>query len=275
MTTYAPQTAPGRWISAPELARESGLREDLVQRFMPADTTGPAPMYSAGAVPLAKYVKRLTDMGTPASAIDAAVRELHNNSGAMMQISLAAPVAPSRRGRLLAISGAAAAAALIIGGVIGGLIGAGTRGDTTTTTSAPVTVTAEAPSRPAADTAAPNTPDPVCALWAPVNDNYYHQRQAWRQIANPDIPATQWSAEQRSATMAVVPLLKDEAAKLRDIAPQAKSPTLQSLLQIEAGYQEAYANRLPNYVPADNQLWSAANSLSDAVNAMCYAMVPR
>ncbi|MCA2338430.1 hypothetical protein [Mycobacterium avium] len=269
MTTYAPQTAPGRWIRAAELARESGLREDLIQRFMPADTTGPVPMYSAGAVPLAKYIKRLTDMGTPASAIDAAVRELHNNSGAMMQISLAAPEAPSRRGRLLAISGAAAAAALMIGGVIGGLINIG--GRDAAPAAAPVTVTAEAPS---ADVRVPTTPDPVCAEWSPMNDSYQQKRQAWLKT-DPNIAADQWSPEQRSLTTAVIPIMNAEAQDLIRLAGKAADPVLQYNLQMEAQYQKLFASRLPNYTPADQRLWQAANDFSNAVNSLCYAVAPR
>lgn len=266
MTTYAP--APGRWISAAELARESGLREDLVQRFMPADTTGPAPMYSAGAVPLAKYVKRLTDMGTPASAIDAAVRELHNNTGAMMQISLAAPVAPSRRGRILAISGAAAAAALIIGGVIGGLIGAGAR-DAAPTASAPVTVTAEAPPVKI-NVNIPSSADPACQEWAPIVDGYNAKQSAWTKT-DPNLSAQQWSPEQRALSLSMIPVMQAEAADMRMLASKARDPYLASLMSGQAVYEDEYASRLANYQPSDHRFWDAVISFSGAVKAVCTA----
>ncbi|MBS1691186.1 MAG: hypothetical protein JST91_02990 [Actinobacteria bacterium] len=271
MTTYAPQTAPGRWISAAELARESGLREDLVQRFMPADTTGPVPMYSAGAVPLAKYVKRLTDMGTPASAIDAAVRELHNNPGAMMQISLAAPEAPSRRGRILAISGAAAAAALIIGGVIGGLVGAGTRGAAPATPPAAVTVTAEAPSAAAS---VPATPDPVCAEWNPIATDYATKQAAWAKT-DPNIAAADWTPDDRALNLGIVPVLRAQVADMRRLADKAEDPILKGLMLQQAAYEEVYAERLPNYQPSDQKLWQATVHFSSAVSSMCTAVAPR
>ncbi len=271
MTTYAPQTAPGRWISSAELARESGLREDLVQRFMPADTTGPVPMYNAGAVPLARYIKRLTDMGMPSSAIDAAVRELHNNSGAMMQISLAAPEAPSRRGRLLAVSGAAAAAALIIGGVIGGLIGSGTRDTAAPTAPAPVTVTAEAPP---IDVSVPTSADPVCAEWSPLADGYRAKRAAWVAI-DPNISAAQWSPDQRAANMAVIPTLRAEADDLRRLAGKAQNDLLATLMRSQAQYEDAYANRLPNYQPNDQRLWQAVTDFGNSVNSVCTVTGPR
>lgn len=271
MTTFAPQTAQGRWISAAELAHESGLREDLVRRFMPADTTGPAPMYNAGAVPLAKYVKRLTDMGTPASAVDAAVRELHNNAGAMMQISLAPPEAPSRRARILAISGAAAAATLIIGGLIGGLVGAGTRDAAAPAAPAPVTVTAEAPP---IDVSVPAAADPVCAEWAPMNDGYLAKLSPWLKT-DPAVPAAQWSPEQLQITSAVIPVMNAEAKDLSGLADKASDPVLKSMLQVQSEYISTFASRLPNYSPADQRLWQAANDFGNAVNSRCYAVTPR
>lgn len=271
MTTFAPQTAHGRWISAAELAHESGLREDLVRRFMPADTTGPAPMYSAGAVPLAKYLKRLTDMGTPAPAVDAAVRELHNNSGAMMQISLAAPVAPSRRSRTLAISGAAAAATLIIGGVIGGLIGSGARDTAAPTAPAPATVTAAAPP---IDVSVPAAADPVCAQWAPMNDGYLAKLAPWLKT-DPAVPAAQWSSEQQQATSGAIQVMNAEAKDLAGLADKASDPVLKSMLKVQSEYISAFASRLPNYSPTDQRLWQAANDFGNAVNSRCYAVAPR
>ncbi|MBE5477695.1 hypothetical protein E3G68_005028 [Mycobacteroides abscessus] len=268
-TPYAPQTAPGRWISAAELARESGLREDLVQRFMPADTTGPAPMYSAGAVPLAKYVKRLTDMGTPASAIDTAVRELHNNTGAMMQISLTAPVAPSRRGRILAISGAAAAAALIVGGVIGGLIGSDTRDTAAAPAPAPVTVTAEAPPEKI-NVNIPSTADPACQEWAPIVDSYNGKQSAWTKT-DPNLAAQQWSPEQRALSLSMIPVMQAEAADMRMLASKARDPYLASLMSGQAVYEDEYASRLANYQPSDHRFWDAVISFSGAVKAVCTA----
>ncbi|WP_421840740.1 hypothetical protein [Mycobacterium sp.] len=276
MTTDAPQTEPDPGISAAELAHKSGLREHLVQLFIPADTSGSVPVYRAGAVPLAKYVKRLTDIGTPTSAIEAAVNELHNNPGALLQISLAAREAPSRRSRRFSISGVAAAVALIVAGVIGGLIGAAS-GDSSPpaaappTVTMPVTVTAKAPP---IDVSVPKLADPVCAKWAPINKKYRAKLSAWLKTDS-RVPAKRWSPEQRAVTLAVVPVLNSEAKDLAVLADKASDPVLKVVLRVQAKYISLFASRLPKYAPADRRLWQAGIDFGNAVNSRCYAMAPR
>lgn len=71
-------TVASPMMSADDLARTTGLRADLVLRFIPA-TPGPTgPLYSSEHVALAGIVKQLTDAGTDAAAIDAVVRAVHN-----------------------------------------------------------------------------------------------------------------------------------------------------------------------------------------------------
>jgi len=140
MTFHAPPT--GRLMTAQEVAAETGLRPDLVTRFVPHVASPSGPLYNAQNLAAAHRVKQLTDVGTPAEAIEGAVRDIANSGGmdaAANQVQSTGP----RRGKILAAAGAAAAVALIIGGVIGGLIGYNNRG--TAPSAAPVTVTAQAP----------------------------------------------------------------------------------------------------------------------------------
>ena len=58
-----------------ELAQASGLREDLVARFIPGADTPTGPMYAAQQLALAVYVKELTDHNLPPAAVDDKVRE--------------------------------------------------------------------------------------------------------------------------------------------------------------------------------------------------------
>ncbi len=265
-TSYAPPAA-GRWISAAELAHESGLREDLVVRFMPADQSGPAPMYAAAIVPLAKYIKKLADLNAPASAIHAAVRDLQNNPGATFQLGMAAESGKTRPGRVPAMIGGAAAVALIVGGIAGGLIGAGTHNQTAAPPAAPVTVTAAAPTILAT---VPTTPDPACGDWARIVDEYNGKQAAWTKT-DPSLSADQWSPEQRSLTLSMIPVMHAEAADMRRLAGQARDPYLAGLMSGQAAYEEEYAGRLANYQPSDHKFWDAVISFSGAVKAECTA----
>lgn len=274
MTTFAPQAAPGRWISAAELAKESGLRPDLIVRFLPADERGLTPLYSAAQIPLAKFVKQLTDINTPPSAIDVAVRDLVDPAGAQVRANEASsrsgPLGGLRKPALTGIIVGLMALALIGGWILGGLGSSGNTG--TSVKSAPVTITAEAP--PPAAATVPAAPDRVCSEWAGIGKAYMAKREAWVDT-DPNLPAAQWSSQQRALTDAVIPTMKDEAEALRGLAERASSPELRMLLQLRAAYEAQFAERLPNYVPADHTLWTAAIDLANAVDSYCTPVAQR
>lgn len=275
MTTYAPPTsATGRWMTLQEVARESGLREDLVSRFVPHMDTPTGPLYSAHHLGIARLVKQLTEMRLPYEAIDVTVRDAVNRPDAQFGIALA-QVRPntSTRRKLWTVAGAAAAVALIVGGVIGGLISYGNGGGDTTAAPA-VTVTAEAPPPAQISATIPATPDPVCAEWGPLHDSYRAKLTDWVKV-DPRVPAAQWSAEQRAINMAVIPTLEAEAADMRRLAGQAEDPFLAGLLRAQAEYEELTAQAIPNYEPSDAKFWGATVNFSNAVNARCTAVAPR
>lgn len=169
--------------------------------------------------------------------------------------------------KLWAVAGAVAAGALIVGGVIGGLIGYGNGGgDARPASAAPATVTAEP--RPPQVTI-PETPDPVCAEWAPLLDSYNAQQAAWTNT-DPAVPAERWSPEQRALTTSIIPVLKAEAADMRRLAAKAEDPFLASLMTGQAVYEEFYAERLQNnYQPSDHRYWNAVIAFSGAVKGVC------
>ncbi len=92
--------------------------------------------------------------------------------------------------------------------------------------------------------AIPAATDAVCATWAIATNDYRTKEDAWAKT-DPGIPAAQWSIQQRAITLDVIPVLRQEAADLRGFAAKASDPTLRFLMQLEAAYQEAFADRLP------------------------------
>lgn len=164
-----------------------------------------------------------------------------------------------------------ALATLVVGGILGGLIGAGNHSTPAAEPAPPVTVTAQPPLA----ATIPAKPDPVCAEWAPIQTDYHQQRAEWEKT-DPAIPAAQWSSSQRKLSMDVVPVMRSEAAAMRSLAGKAADPELGVLMVLKAEYEDAYADRLPNYVPEnDSKLWVAATDFSNAVNSLCSATVPR
>ncbi|PEG33230.1 hypothetical protein CQY20_31865 [Mycolicibacterium agri] len=270
MTTHAPPEP--QWMSLPELAAATGLTPAQISQFVPATPTPEGPRFNPHQTALARVVRNLTDVAAPAAAIHTAVADLNQRPYAdVLAAADKHPARPRRssRGKWIALA-AGATAALLIAGLIGGAIGATTNrhDQTSPPAAAPQTITVTEPLNPVI----PTTPDPVCAEWSHLNDDYRAKRADWVKT-DPDIPAGQWSAEQRTLNMAVIPVMKAEAADMRRLAEKAADPVLRTMLQMEAMYMDAYAGRLPTYTPPDDQrLWVAATDFGNAVNSMCYAM---
>lgn len=266
--------AASAWMSRSDLSRASGLREDLVTRFIPGTDSPAGTMYPAYQVALAVYVKELTDHNLPPEAVEEKVREFlaRPTPPAPIQMPAAANSAVTRRGLWTAV-GATATAALVIGGIIGGVIGAGS-GDNSTSASAP-TVTVEAPA-PQFKPTIPVTPDPVCAEWLPIADSYSAKQTEWSmKSGDPDLPASSWNDEQRALNKAFIQIVEDQIVDLKRLADKAQDPFLAGLLRAQAMYEEAYIIRLPNYEPSDRPLWQAAYDFSGAVRAACITVQPR
>lgn len=268
MTMIAPHAA-GPWMSRTELAQASGLREDLVARFIPATDTPTGPMYAAQQMALAVYVKELTDRNLPAAAVDEKVREFTARPPAP-PTHLSVGTKPTRRG-LWAAVGAAATAALIVGGAIGAMIGSSNTGNSTAVAVPTATVEAAAPEfKPTI----PESPDPVCAEWAPIADANAAKQREWA-TKSVDQPASTWNDEQRALNRAFVEVVRENISNLNRLADKAQDPFLAALMRAQAMYAEAYILRLPNYEPSDRPLWQAAVDMSGAVRAACKTVVPR
>ena len=273
MSSSTSETASGHWLTAREVARASQLRQDLVERFLPA-ADPPEPLYSADLVSIAHFVKQLADLGTPTPAIEVAVAELRARPDASFKVALnngkhRAPATDRRRRVLRTTGAAAAAAAVVIGGIVGTTVNWG--GEEI----APQTRKSDAP--PAAIAPAvldvpriPTTRDPVCATWEKASASYGAKLHAWIKTDR-RIPAKRWSPKQRDVTMAVIPVMREEAGGLRKMADAAHDPLLAEVLRGQARYEEAFAAELPKFEPNDQALWNASSSLSASVKAICSA----
>ncbi|WKG00764.1 hypothetical protein [Mycolicibacterium sp. HK-90] len=288
MTGVGTEGVPGHWLTAAEVARASQLREDLVARFLPA-TPPQESLYSRDLVSVARFVKALTDLGTPTAAVEVAVAELRARPDAAFTVALGSGSAGRRRplssllgtnrSRVWTTVGVTTAAALIVGGVMavsapgheGEQAGAGTEASTA---AKPVPAEVVAPAvrnesgAPAAQAFAAAKPDPVCTQWQRVSAGFDGKQQAWAKTDH-RVPAARWSFKQRSVTMAVIPVLREEAAELRRLADKAKDPLLIGLLRAQSRYVDNYAGKLPKFQPGDHAGWNAATAMDGAVKAVC------
>lgn len=280
MTRQVPDMVSGHWLTAAEIARASDLREDLVERFLPA-MEPPEALYSGDLVAIARFVKELTDLGTPAAAVEVAVAELRGRPDAAFSVALGTgtrrAALDTNRIRGWVATAAAAAVALIVGGVVG--VYAGSGGDANGAVSPPTAVAKAVPAQAVAPSvtkvpAVPTVPaktDPVCGEWGRVAASFGARQQAWAKT-DPRVPASRWSPRQRAVTMAVIPVLKEEAAAMRRLADKAADPFLAGLMKGQAVYEDEYAKRLPKFQPRDHDYWKAASALSGTVKTVCSAV---
>ncbi|MBU9765091.1 hypothetical protein FR943_14720 [Mycobacterium sp. TNTM28] len=285
MSAIGAEDVPGHWLTAAEVARASQLREDLVDRFLPA-VQPPENLYSRDLVSVARFVKALTDLGTPTAAVEVAVTELRARPDAAFSVALGSgsgggrrlPVALSaRRARAWRTIGVATAAALLVGGAVAitwprdADEQAAHPAPTETAKPIPAEAVASTGAKPggqAVQAFAAAKPDPVCDPWQRTSAGFDRKQQAWAKTDH-RLPAARWSPKQRSVTLAVVPVLREEAAELRGLADKAKDPLLTGLLRAQSRYLDSYAGKLPKFEPRDHAHWTAATAMGGAVKAVC------
>jgi hypothetical protein len=140
----------------------------------------------------------------------------------------------------------------------------------------PVLPPAEAPSQvaPLGNPAEPQLfltePSPVCADWVAASNEFSNDTVAWL-ATNPDIPASQWTPDQRAINDAVAPVMSAFADKLQTLGERSGNPILQDFATLSAQYRRAYVQALPSYTPADKYLANAALKLGGVVRAACQA----
>lgn len=286
MTGIGTEDVPGHWLTAAEIARASQLREDLVDRFLPAMQPQET-LYSRDLVSVARFVKVLTDLGTPTAAVEVAVAELRARPDAAFNVALGSGSSrwsPNtrlgvRRSRTWKAAGAVSAAALLVGGVVAVTLPGheneqAVAGPAPSHTAKPVpaeivtSVTMDQPASRPAQAFAAAKPDQICAQWQRASAGYDGKLQPWLKTDH-RVPAARWSPKQRSVTLAAVPVMRAEAAELRRLADKAKDPLLTGLLRAQSQYLDTYAARLPKFQAADHASWTAANALGGAVKAVC------
>ncbi|OCB51712.1 hypothetical protein A5722_30745 [Mycobacterium vulneris] len=291
MTGIGAEDVPGHWLTAAEVARSSRLREDLVERFLPA-AQPQENLYGRDLVSVARFVKVLTDLGTPTAAVEVAVAELRARPDAAFNVALRGAGHGSRRRfdsrlnnglvrrpRTRTVIGVTTAAALLVGGVMAINL---SRHDAPATTAAPTPPTPakpvpaevvassirDDPGAKSAQAFAAAKPDPVCAQWQRVSAGYDGKQQAWAKTDH-RVAVARWSPKQRSVTMAVIPVMRQEAVDLRRLADESSDPLLTGLLRAQSRYVDNYAAKLPKFQPADHAGWTAATALDGAVKAVC------
>jgi hypothetical protein len=114
-------------------------------------------------------------------------------------------------------------------------------------------------------------PNPTCADWSPALDEFDNETADWRATSS-DIPASQWTPEQRAVNDAVAPVMAAFADKLQALGERSGNLVWRDFAELSAEYRRAYVQSLPSYTAADNYLVNAAYKLTGVVEAACLAV---
>ncbi|MBU9762938.1 hypothetical protein FR943_03605 [Mycobacterium sp. TNTM28] len=126
---------------------------------------------------------------------------------------------------------------------------------------APLVPAAPSPANVAAVSGASNperfltSPDPVCPDWVAAADQFESDTADWRQVTNVNIPISEWTPEQKAATDAVLPLMRQSADTMENLGQRSENPVFHDFAQLAAQYRRAYAQALPTYSKADRYLY--------------------
>ena len=112
--------------------------------------------------------------------------------------------------------------------------------------------------------------DPVCSDWARVFEKFDADTANWRTLRT-DIPADQWTPEQKALNDAVAPTMNKFADDLEHLGRSSSNAVLEDFAVLSAQYRRAYVLALPSYTPVDNYLANASTNLVKSVYSACEA----
>ncbi|WP_301123127.1 hypothetical protein, partial [Mycolicibacterium fortuitum] len=115
--------------------------------------------------------------------------------------------------------------------------------------------------------------DPVCPDLRAASDQFLADIADWLKT-DPNIPASQWSPEQKALNDAVAPVLRQSADELDKFGRRSDNPMLQDFAALAAQYRRAYAHAIPTYTPADQHLYNASLYTVGVIDAACEAAEP-
>jgi hypothetical protein len=111
---------------------------------------------------------------------------------------------------------------------------------------------------------------PVCSDWASAFEKFDADTANWRTLRT-DIPADQWTPEQKAVNDAVVPTMNNFADDLEHLGRSSSNAVLEDFAVLSAQYRRAYVLALPSYTSVDNYLANASTNLVKSVYSACEA----
>lgn len=115
------------------------------------------------------------------------------------------------------------------------------------------------------------SPNAVCQEWQTTADRFLSDIDAWRQTDS-NIPAGQWSPEQKALSEKVAPVMRSSADELEALGQRSENPIWQDIAELAAQYRRGYAQALPTYTQADVNLYYVSLYSAGVIRGACDAV---
>lgn len=108
----------------------------------------------------------------------------------------------------------------------------------------------------------------VCADWISAASQFDSDTADWLKT-DPNIPAHQWSAEQRAIYERMPSIMGSSAGDIGNLGAQSLNPTFEDFALLASQYRWAFVQSIPTYTPADGYLANVAAELVAANGQAC------
>lgn len=110
----------------------------------------------------------------------------------------------------------------------------------------------------------------VCAEWLDAVDRFNDATAEWIAVDG-NIPASQWSPDQRRIYATVTAVMSRHANRIQTIGITSGNAVFADFSALAAQYLRAYVQAIPNYSPSDNDLATVASQVGAANTQACAA----
>lgn len=114
-------------------------------------------------------------------------------------------------------------------------------------------------------------PDATCGEWHQLLNQFSAATADWQEL-DAQVPASDWTPDQRAVVDAVIPVMRDYADKIESLGRESGDPVIQDFATFAAQYRRAYADALPTYSAADSLLTRTSNRTTAVIYDACQAV---
>jgi hypothetical protein len=113
-------------------------------------------------------------------------------------------------------------------------------------------------------------PNSACSDWSSVVAKFSDDAATWQSI-DPNIPASDWTPEQKTINAAINPIMSANADELERLGRKSGNPIFEDFATLAAQYRRAFVVANPTYSSADSYLAESATQLVRTIDWACKA----